>query len=143
MKQIRTDVEINSNPKQVWDILINFNEYQKWNPFIRKIIGEAKVGSKILIHIKTQGGKNRKYEPTVTKVQEGRELRWFGGGLFLNGEHIFTIEMRDSGRVLFVQRQVFEGLLSSFFGQSSYADIAAGLNAMNMALKERAERTRI
>ena len=143
MKQLRADVEINSNPKQVWDIIINFNEYQKWNPFIRKIIGEAKVGSKILIHVKTQGGKNRKYEPTVTKVQEGRELRWFGGGLFLNGEHIFTIEMRDSGRILFVQRQVFEGLLSSFFGQSSYADIAAGLIAMNMALKERAERTRI
>jgi len=143
VKQLRADVEINSNPKQVWDIIINFNEYQKWNPFIRKIIGEAKVGSKILIHVKTQGGKNRKYEPTVTKVQEGRELRWFGGGLFLNGEHIFTIEMRDSGRILFVQRQVFEGLLSSFFGQSSYADIAAGLIAMNMALKERAERTRI
>ena len=143
MKQLRTDVEINSNPKQVWDILINFNEYQKWNPFIRKIVGEAKVGSKILINIKTQGGKNRKYEPTVTKVQEGRELRWFGGGLFLNGEHIFTIEMRDSGRVLFVQRQVFEGLLSSFFGQSSYDDVTTGLNAMNMALKQRAERTRI
>jgi len=143
VKQLRTDVEINSNPKQVWDILINFNEYQKWNPFIRKIVGEAKVGSKILINIKTQGGKNRKYEPTVTKVQEGRELRWFGGGLFLNGEHIFTIEMRDSGRVLFVQRQVFEGLLSSFFGQSSYDDVTTGLNAMNMALKQRAERTRI
>ncbi|MGI0028887.1 MAG: SRPBCC family protein [Nitrososphaera sp.] len=141
MKELRTETEITASAAKVWDILTDFEKYEQWNPFIRKIIGVAKEGARIQIHLHTPAGKNRKYEPIVTKVDEGRELRWLGGGFFLNGEHIFLIDEPRPGHVLFVQHEVFTGMMTSFFGRGIHEDITAGLNEMNASLKARAERS--
>jgi hypothetical protein len=151
LKELRTEIEINTSPERVWKILTDFDKYEQWNPFIHKIIGQPKEGqpkegTKIEIHIETSGGKNRKYSPTLTRVDEEHELRWLGKSSFpgfLNGEHIFTIEQLESQRVRFVQRELFEGLLTSLFGKSLDKDVRHGLEEMNRALKERAERTAI
>jgi hypothetical protein len=146
LKELRTEIEINTSPERVWKILTDFDKYEQWNPFIHKIIGQPKEGARIEIHIETPGGKNRKYGPTLTKVDEGRELRWLGKSSlpgFLNGEHIFAIEQLEPQRVRFVQREVFDGLLTSLFGKSLDTDVRQGLEEMNRALKERAERTAI
>jgi hypothetical protein len=146
LKELRTEIEINTSPERVWKILTDFDKYEQWNPFIHKIIGQPKQGARIEIHIETPGGKNRKYGPTLTKVDEGRELRWLGKSSlpgFLNGEHIFAIEQLGPQRVRFVQREVFDGLLTSLFGKSLDTDVRQGLEEMNRALKERAERTAI
>ena len=143
MREIRTEIEIDASPNKVWQILTDFDKYNQWNPFINEIIGSAKAGSKIEIHIETPSGRNRKYEPTVTKVEKERELRWLGKSSipgFMNGEHVFMINEVQSGRILFVQREVFNGFLSSLFGKSLDTDIKEGLDEMNKALKERAER---
>ncbi len=146
MKELRTEIEISSGPEKVWKILTDFEKYDQWNPFIHRIAGEAKEGSKIEIHIERPGGKSRKYGPTVTKVEQGRELRWLGKSSLpgiLNGEHIFTIEKLQVERVLFVNREVFDGLLTLLFGKSLDTDVKKGLEEMNKALKERAERAAV
>lgn len=140
MKEVHTQIEINASPERVWKIVTDFERYNQWNPFINRVIGQAKEGSRIEIHIETPGGKNRKYGPTVTRVEEGRELRWLGKSWLLNGEHIFTIEQLQPGRVRFVHREVFDGLLTSIFGKSLDTDIKQGFEEMNKALKDRAER---
>ena len=141
MKELTTEIEINASPQRVWKILTDFDKYEQWNPFIHRIVGQAKEGSKIQIRIETPGGKNRKYEPTVTRVEESRELRWLGKSFLLNGEHIFLIERLQPERVRFVNHEIFDGLLTSFFGRRTDEDIRAGFEEMNKALKERAERT--
>jgi hypothetical protein len=140
VKEVRTEIEINADPGKVWKILTDFEKYDQWNPFINRIIGQAKQGGKIEIHIETPGGKKRKYGPMVTKVEQGRELRWLGKSLLLNGEHIFTIEQLQAGRVRFVHREVFDGLLTLIFGRSLDIDVRQGFEEMNRALKEKAER---
>jgi hypothetical protein len=143
VKELRTEIEISASPEKVWKVLTDFEKYEQWNPFIHRIIGEAKEGSKIEIHIETPRGKRRKYEPTVTKVEHGRELRWLGKSSLpgiLNGEHIFTIEQVGSGNVRLVHREVFDGLLTSLFGKSLDTDVKEGFEEMNRALKERVER---
>ncbi|MGI0048729.1 MAG: SRPBCC family protein [Nitrososphaera sp.] len=140
MKEVRTEIEIGAGPEKVWKILADFEKYDQWNPFINRITGQARQGAKIEIHIETPGGKSRKYEPTVTKVDQGRELRWLGKSWLLNGEHIFTIEPLQAERVRFVHREVFEGLLTLLFGKSLDTDVRQGFEEMNKALKERAER---
>ncbi len=146
MKELRTEIEISAGPEKVWKILTNFEMYDQWNPFIRRITGQAKEGSKIEIHIERPGGKSRKYGPTVTKVEHGRELRWLGKSSLpgiLSGEHIFIIEKLQPERVLFINREVFDGLLASLFGKSLDTDVKKGLEEMNKALKERAERATV
>ncbi|HXV46939.1 MAG TPA: SRPBCC domain-containing protein [Nitrososphaera sp.] len=140
MKEIRTEIEINAGPEKVWKILSDFEKYEQWNPFIKRISGHAKEGSRIEIHIETPAGEKRRYEPEITKIDPERELRWVGKSWVLNGEHIFIIEQLQQGRVRFIQREVFDGLLTGFFGKRLDTDIKQGLEKMNVALKERAER---
>lgn len=144
MKVVHTEIEINADTERVWNVLIDFEKYDQWNPFINKIVGRAVVGTKIEIHIETRGDKNRKYEPTVTKVEPSRELRWLGRSLipgFLKGEHIFTIEQLQSKQVRFIHREVFDGFLTSLFGKSLDSDVKKGFEEMNKALKVRVEHT--
>ena len=144
MKEVRSEIEINSYPESVWKILTDFATYDQWNPFINKIIGLPTEGSKIDIYIVTPSGKNRKYSPRITKVEEGRELRWFGKSSlpgFLNAEHIFTIEELQPESVRFIQREVFDGLLTRLFGKGLDTDVMQGFQDMNDALKKRAERS--
>jgi hypothetical protein len=144
VKEVRSEIEINSYPESVWRILIDFAAYDQWNPFINKVIGPPTEGSKVDIYIETPSGKNRKYSPRITKVEEGRELRWFGKSSlpgFLNAEHIFTIEELQPERVRFIQRELFDGLLTRVFGKGVDTDIRQGFEDMNDALKKRAERS--
>ncbi len=144
MKEVRSEIAINAFPENVWGILIDFASYDQWNPFIKKIIGIPKEHNKIEIFIETSSGKNRKYSPRITKIEEGRELRWFGKSSlpgFLNAEHIFTIEELQPEHVRFIQRQVFDGLLTRVFGKTIDTDILKGFQDMNDALKRRAERS--
>jgi hypothetical protein len=144
VKEVRAEIEINSYPECVWKILTDFATYDQWNPFINEIIGLPTEGSKIDISIETPSGKNRKYSPRITKVEEGRELRWFGKSSlpgFLNAEHIFTIEELQPERVRFTQREVFDGLLIRLFGKGLDVDVRQGFQDMNEALKKRAERS--
>lgn len=144
MKEVRSEIEINSYPESVWRILIDFAAYDQWNPFINKIIGAPTEGSKIDLYIETPSGKNRKYSPRITRVEEGRELRWFGKSSlpgFLNAEHIFTIEELQPERIRFIQSELFDGLLTRVFGKGVDTDIRQGFQDMNDALKKRAERS--
>jgi hypothetical protein len=144
VKEVRSEIEINSYPESVWRILIDFAAYDQWNPFINKIIGTPTEGSKIDLYIETPSGKNRKYSPRITRVEEGRELRWFGKSSlpgFLNAEHIFIIEELQPERVRFIQRELFDGLLTRVFGKGVDTDIRQGFQDMNDALKKRAERS--
>ena len=144
MKEVSAEIEINSYPESVWKILTDFATYDQWNPFINKIIGIPTEGSKIDIYLETPSGKNRKYSPRITKVEEGRELRWSGKSSLpglLNAEHIFTIEELRPERVRFIQREVFNGLLTRIFGKGVDIDVRQGFQDMNDALKKRAERS--
>jgi hypothetical protein len=138
LKEIYTEIAISASRQRVWGVLIDFAKYGEWNPFIKRVHGEAKEGAKLQIHLTTPAGRNRTYDPKVTRVEPEKELRWLGKVPgFLSGEHIFAIEDMENGRVKFVNREIFGGMLSSFFKDTD--DVKAGFEEMNKALKARSE----
>ena len=80
------------------------------------------------------------YTATFTKVDPPHEFRWAGGirGL-LEYEHAFIIEPIDGGRVRFTQREPFTGVLTPLFWILFIRFTRRGFEALNQALKERAE----
>jgi hypothetical protein len=82
------------------------------------------------------------FRPTVLVAEPRQELRWLGRlwlpGLF-DGEHSFSIEPLDEGRVRFVQRERFTGLLLPLLSKMLDGDTRRGFEEMNQALKVRAE----
>lgn len=142
MKELRTEISITAPPNRIWHLLTDFASYPMWNPFIRRAIGEPREGAQLEIYLQPSGAKGMTFRPRVLKAEPDRELRWLGHflipGLF-DGEHIFTIEPLEAGRVRFVQREIFRGFLVPLFARWLEKDTRRGFEEMNMALKLRAE----
>lgn len=142
MKTIETNIVIDSTPEKIWDVLTNFEDYELWNPFMTKVVGNASLGSKIEVNIKTISGKNRSYYPIITKCETNKELRWKGKsflpGVF-DGERVFVLEKSDDDKVSFSHKEIFSGLGVKLVGNKLDENLRDGFFRMNEALKDRAE----
>jgi hypothetical protein len=142
LKTIETNIIINSTPEKIWDVLTNFEEYELWNPFMTKVIGNAYLGSKIEVNIMTISGKKRTYYPIITKTEKNKELRWKGKsflpGIF-DGERIFSLEKSDDDKISFSHKEIFRGLGVKLVGNKLDESLRESFVKMNEALKARAE----
>ncbi len=146
MKEIRTEIDIKASPEKAWEVLTDFNTYPQWNPFIRQISGDPTVGTKLKIQLYTSSGKSRTYQPTVTKVEPHRELRWIGKSIIpgiFNGERIFTIEPLQTNNIHFVHMEIFTGLGVALIGSRLDKDVYQSFVKMNDAFKEKVEQASI
>ena len=142
MKTLHTAIEIAASPEAVWAVLADLANYPRWNPFIPRIAGALAPGERLEVRLTPPGGGGMTFRPTVLAATPGRELRWLGRllvrGLF-DGEHRFALEPLGAGRVRFVQEERFTGLLVPLVARRLDGPTRAGFEAMNRALKERAE----
>jgi hypothetical protein len=140
--ELRTEIDIGASAERVWAVLTDFASFADWNPFIRRLEGEATEGGKLAVRLEPPGGRGMTFRPTVTRVDANREFRWLGHvglpGVF-DGEHIFSIEAADGGKARFVQRERFTGVLAPLILRMVRDSTLRGFEAMNQALKERAE----
>ena len=139
MKEIHTEIEIESSAEHVWQLLTDFPSFPQWNPSIRRASGEIKVGERLEVESGFSGAKGRILRLRVLKAEPDRELRWLGHlwipGLF-DGEHLFIIEPLGPSRVRFIQLKIFIGLLISLFARRLDTDVPRGFKEMNHALKK-------
>lgn len=141
-KEIVTNIIIKALPSKVWQVLTDFEQYPNWNPFIKSITGEVKVGNTIVVRIEPPGAQGMTFKPTVLAFKPNKEFRWKGKllvkGLF-DGEHIFELTDNGNGTTTLVQREVFTGILVPLFAKMLDNNTIAGFKLMNDALKLRAE----
>ena len=140
--ELRTEIEIRAMPNRVWDILTDFAAYPAWNPFIPRISGSLETGSQLDVQLQPPGGRGMRLRPTLLAAAPAKGLRWLGHvgvpGIF-DGEHEFRIEPQGTDAVRFVQEERFSGLLAPFVLRFIERDTRQGFEAMNQALKARAE----
>ncbi|MDR6968094.1 hypothetical protein J2X31_002109 [Flavobacterium arsenatis] len=133
---------INATPDKVWAVLTDFENYPNWNPFIKSIIGEPKVGSQITVSIAPPDGKIMTFKPVVVVFNPNREFRWVGKlffkGLF-DGEHKFELIDRGNGTTIFYHSETFKGMLVRLFKKKLENSTKKGFEMMNENLKRRVE----
>lgn len=143
MTELRREIEIDAPPERVWAVVTDFAAYPEWNPFIRRISGELRIGARLEVRIEPPGGRAMTFKPAVQVVEANRELRWLGRllvpGIF-DGEHSHRIEPLDPGRSRFIESERFSGVLVGLF-KRTLQKTETGFGQMNDALKVRAERT--
>lgn len=141
MKTLDTHIDIAAPPDVVWAVLTDFPSFGRWNPFIVHIAGTVVEGQRLEARLQPPGGRAMTFRPTLRVVRQERELRWLGRlalpGLF-DGEHIFLVEPTETG-VRFTQREEFRGVLVPLLWRQLDTKTRAGFEAMNEALKLRAE----
>lgn len=142
MYELRTEIKINASAEQAWEILADFPRHPEWNPFITSLTGEPVVGATLKVAICPPGGKPMRFAPKVLVADPNRQLRWLGRflvpGLF-DGEHYFQFEPIAEGQVRLIHGERFSGLLVPLLKSSLETGTRAGFEAMNQALKARAE----
>ena len=142
MKELKTEILINASPQKIWDILVDFNNYQEWNPFIKSITGNVVVGNKIKVRLEPPEASGMTFNPKVLVFEEYKELRWLGNLLFpglFDGEYKFELVDNGNGTTTFKQSEKFSGILVPLFRKMLDINTANGFNLMNQKLKELAE----
>ncbi|ELY40068.1 SRPBCC domain-containing protein [Natronorubrum tibetense] len=146
MNQIEVFEEIDAPPEVVWDVLLEFESYPEWNPFVRAIEGEPTEGERLRVQIDPPNSRGMTFKPEVIAVEENRRLVWLGRLVVpfaFDGYHEFHLEPIEDGessearRTRLLHRETFRGaLVPLLFDQKS---LEAGFASMNAAVKKRAE----
>jgi hypothetical protein len=146
---VETKIEINAPAKDVRAVLFDFADYPKWNPFLIRVEGSAEEGKQVYVTVKVADKPELTGDVTVLSVSENH-LSWSGSAMsqlesgsidigipgVLSARHDFIIEELGPGRTLFRNNDKLSGALVSVYNSKA---LAAGLAAMNDALKKRAE----
>ncbi len=140
--EIRTEIHIDATPEAVWDVLTDLNAFQDWNPFMTSAAGRVAGSERLVVRIEPPGGKTMTFKPVVTVVEGARVLEWLGSpgvpGIF-DGRHRFELISPPSSGTRFVNSEKFSGVLVRFMRRSLETNSKQGFEAMNTALKTRAE----
>jgi hypothetical protein len=143
-KEIKTEILINARPEKVWSIVTDFGNYPNWNPFIKSIKGEVKVGNKITARIEPPEANGMTFKPRILVFETNKELTWLGHLLFpglFDGEHKFELVDNGNGTTTFRQSEKFRGVLVPLFKKLLDKNTVMGFEEMNRKLRELAERT--
>lgn len=141
MKTLYTEIIINASPEKVWNILIDFESYSEWNPFVLSIEGKPEVGTKLKVVLKNGNGTSV-FKPNIVSVKVNSAFAWIGSlplGIF-NGHHQFRIEKLNDKEVKFIQIEEFSGLLANILLKLIGEATKQSFMAMNEALKSKAEK---
>jgi len=145
MFELTTEITIAASAERVWAVLVDMARWPEWNPFLVAGAGDLVEDERIHVTIQQAGGKPMHIAPRVLKAEPAQELRWRGRliipGLFA-GEHAFVLHPESANVTRFVQTERFTGILIPFFRRMLDTETRAGFEAMNAALKARAESER-
>ncbi|MDN3669173.1 SRPBCC domain-containing protein [Echinicola jeungdonensis] len=135
--KIYTQIHIEAKPKLVWAILMDFDNYPQWNPFIKSLTGKIQIGKTIKVNL---SGMN--FMPKIIALEKNKEFQWLGNlgfkGLF-DGEHRFELLENPDGSTTFVHSEKFKGILVPILKKKLLKETKPGFEAMNLSLKNRVE----
>jgi hypothetical protein len=140
--EIMTKVLINAPVSKVWGILMRFDNYDQWNPFIKDVSGKLMNGEKIRVRFKLSGVREIGINSKVIVYRPERELRWKKKILMrwiFTSVHIFELKQEQDGNTAFSQRGRYKGILYSLFFKRYAHKAKEGFELMNLKLKELAE----
>lgn len=138
MKEIKSEIDIQASAEKIWQVLTDLENYQEWNPFLHHAAGKVEMDGNVNVTF-VFGSRDMTLHCTVVKLEPYHELRWryhVGFPFLYQGEHIFIMEPAGDGRVHFIDKEVFKGLLVPLLVKE---DDTGGFIAMDQALKARVE----
>jgi hypothetical protein len=141
MREIRTKIDIKASPEEVWNVLMDFDAYPEWNPFVVSIDGSGIEGEKLVAELQLEGKKPMKITPTVQENDAPNRFSWLGSmgsAVVFAGRHQFELEATDEGTT-FHHREEFSGALAPMVLRMIQKPTTRGFDKMNRALRSRVE----
>ncbi len=142
MPVYQTTFEVNATADRVWRVLTELDRYADWNPQIPRISGDVRPGSRIDLRLALPDRSPMNLSATIEECQPGKLLTWRGHVLapwFFEGHRIFEISPRPDKQVQVRHVEDVHGLLAPLFALAMGGSQQKSHDALNAALRARAE----
>ena len=142
MARYKTSLDINAPAGRVWQILTSFDRYREWNPQIPRAAGKAEEGTQITLRLALPGRPAMDLAATIEQAKANQLLSWRGHLLapwFFEGYREFAIQDVGPNRVSVTHVEDVHGLFAPLFLLIMGGPIARSQQALNEALRMRAE----
>jgi hypothetical protein len=142
MPVYRTTFAVDAPAARVWEALTTLDRYPEWNPQIPRISGSLRPGERIDLQLALPDRAPMNLTATIEEARPGALLTWRGHVLarwLFEGYRRFEIESVAPGRARVTHVEDVHGVLAPLFGLALGGRVQASHNALNAALKIRAE----
>lgn len=134
MGEFHTAIEIDRPRAAVWDVLTDFESYEKWNPYLSITRGTLRDGAAVEVHITPSKRSDRTESGKITALNPGSLLQWESVALYsviYASTHRFGVHRLGDERTRFENQKEYRGLLAPLVADD---DIKNDLEEMNRAL---------
>jgi hypothetical protein len=145
MPVYQTTFAINAPADRVWETLTALHRYPEWNPQIPMASGTLQPGERISLKLALPGRPTMDLTATIEEMRADALLTWRGHLMapwFFEGYRRFEISPVTAGLVQVTHVEDVHGLLAPLFAVALGSRVQSSHNALNAALKARAETVR-
>lgn len=134
-------IGIQAPAEHIWNLIYDLEGWSAWNPLYTGASGEIRIGRTLEMTLNLEGEAPQIIRPTVLEWVPNDQLHWklkMAGGLVSNTRFI-EIEKLSVASCIVSNGEIFGGLLGPTVVRRIGRKVWRGFNAMNEALKDRAE----
>ena len=113
--QVSGRSEIAAPVADVWDALVDFDCYDRWNPFTPQVETNFAVGSPVTLHVDMPGRSKSVRVEWINLVEPGQTICWgmqMGHAALLCANRWQMLRNRGDGRTEYLTVDYFSGLLT-------------------------------
>jgi hypothetical protein len=133
----RVELNVRATAERIWSILIDAENFPRWNSTVTQIEGAIREGGRLRIHVP---GTKRTFSPTVSDVVANSRMTWTGGfAPMFKGVRTFELTSRGDGSTDFAMDERFSGLMLPLI-KGSLPDFGPVFTSYANDLKREAER---
>lgn len=125
----------------IWDIVHDIGRWHEWNPTYPRASGHVRIGEVLTLTLALPGEAEQELKPKVLDWVPNEQLHWrltLMGGLIKTLRYIEISPVSDAGCIV-DNGEIFGGLMGPSLGKRIGRTMRRGFEAMNEALKARAE----
>lgn len=109
-KTIESSIIIKTSQDIVWEKITKFQDYNSWNPQIKDIKGDFKVGGTIYFRVISQG-KKMSVKAVLKKMDRPGLLCWQSGVRHIfHVSHEFIVTQLSEDTVKLMQKETYSGI---------------------------------
>ena len=133
-------IGIQAPAEVIWEIVFDLGRWHEWNPTYTRADGQVKIGEVLTLTLALPGQSPQVIRPKVLDWVPNEQLHWqlsMMGGLIKTLRYI-EISPLETGCIV-DNGEIFGGFMGPSLGKRMGRTVRRGFQAMNEALKARAE----
>lgn len=133
---VETFIDIKTTPDALWQLLISFDKYPEWHPYLIQAEGAPTLKNKITFTYVKQDSTQDTFKAYILEATPDTVLSWGGSiGFIFNAKHYYRIDRIDSETVRLTQGEYWHGIFGRSYGKKVYQDACANFQKQNQIMK--------